>query len=54
MRVERVFIALNVTCVTWKSTSSSGWEYLIVWEDLSSSPMYAVDVLFELFLFCFG
>jgi len=26
----------------WKSTSSNGWEYLIVWEDLGLSPMYAI------------
>jgi len=25
----------------WKSTSLNGWEYLVVWEDLGSSPMYA-------------
>ena len=25
----------------WKSTNSNGWEYLIVWEDLGSSLMYA-------------
>ena len=30
--------------MTWKSTSSSGWEYLIVWEDLGSSPRYANNV----------
>jgi len=24
MRVERAFMALNVNCVTWKSTNSSG------------------------------
>jgi len=35
----------------WKSTSSYGWEYLIVWEDLGLSPMYAIYVLFNLFLF---
>jgi len=42
--------------IVWreKSTNSSGWEYLIVWEDLGSSLMYVVGVLFELFLFCFG
>jgi len=27
--------------MTWKSTSSSGWKYLIVWEDLGLSPRYA-------------
>ena len=27
--------------MTWKSTSSSGWEYFIMCEDLGSSPMYA-------------
>jgi len=25
--------------MTWKSTSSNGWEYFIVWKDLGSSPM---------------
>ena len=28
----------------WKSTNLSGWEYFIVWEDLGSSPMYALCV----------
>jgi len=27
--------------MTWKSTSSSGWEYFSVWKDLGSSLMYA-------------
>jgi len=27
MRVEGAFMALNIVDVTWKSTSSSGWEY---------------------------
>jgi len=31
--------------MTGKSTSSSGWEYLIVWEDLGSSPVYAFCVI---------
>jgi len=35
-------MAINVTDMTWKSTSPNGWEYLIVWEDLSLSPMYAI------------
>jgi len=35
----------------WKSTSLSGWEYLIVWEDLGSSPMYVIYMLFNLLLF---
>ena len=30
----------------WKSTSSNGWEYFIMWEDLGSSPMYVNYVLF--------
>jgi len=36
----------------WKITSSSGWEYLIVWEDLGSSLMYAnyVLLIYDLFL----
>ena len=32
----------------WKSTSSSGLEYFILWEDLGSSLMYAIYVLFIL------
>ena len=32
--------------MTWKSTSSNGWEYLVVWDDLGLSPMYACYVLF--------
>jgi len=36
--------------VTWKSTSLSGWEYLTVWKDLGSSPMYINYVLFDLLL----
>jgi len=35
----------------WKSASLNGWEYLIVWEDLGSSPKYAICVLFKLLLF---
>jgi len=27
MREEGAFMALNIVDVTWKSTSSSGWEY---------------------------
>jgi len=54
MWVERAFMALNVNCVMWKSASSNGWEYFIVWEDFGLSPMYAICVLFELFLFYFG
>ena len=34
----------------WKSTSSSGWEYFIVWEDLGLSPMYAK--LYVIFNIC--
>ena len=44
-------MTLNVIGMTWKSTSSIGWEYLVVWEDLGSSPMYAICVLFDLLLF---
>jgi len=36
--------------VTWNSTSSSGWEYLIVWEDLGLSPMYANIMLFYFYV----
>jgi len=35
----------------WKSTSSSGWEYLNVWKDLGSILMYVISVLFDLLLF---
>jgi len=35
----------------WKSTSSNGWECLIIWEDLGSSSLYAICVLFNLLLF---
>jgi len=34
--------------MTWKSTSSSDWEYLIVWQDLGLSPMYVIYVVFNL------
>jgi len=30
--------------MTWKSASSYGWEYLIVWKDLGLSPIYANNV----------
>jgi len=36
--------------MTWKSINSSGWEYLIVWEDLGSSPMYAILCVIKLVL----
>ena len=29
MWVQRTFKVINVECMTWKSTSSSGWEYLV-------------------------
>jgi len=29
----------------WKTTSSNGWEYLVMWEDLGSSSMYATVVI---------
>jgi len=32
--------------MTWKSTSLSGWEYLVVCKDLGLSPMYANYVIF--------
>jgi len=35
----------------WKSTSSNGWEYLVVWEDLGSSLMYVNCVLFNCYYF---
>ena len=37
--------------VTLKSTSSSGWEYSNVWEDLGLSPMYASFALFLYYYF---
>jgi len=51
MWVVEAFMTLNSDCMMWKSTSSSGWEYLIVWEDLGSSPMYANCVLFNYYCF---
>ena len=51
MRVVEGFIPFNSNCMMWKSISSSGWEYLIVWKYLSSSHMYANYVLFNLLLF---
>jgi len=35
-------MTLMLIIVVWKSTSSNGWEYLIMWGDLDSSPMYAI------------
>jgi len=35
----------------WKSTSLNGWQYLVIWEELGLSPMYAIYVLFNLLLF---
>ena len=26
----------------WKNISLNGWEYLVCWEDLGSSPMNAI------------
>jgi len=40
MWVERAFMTLNVNYVMWKSISSSGWKYFIVWEDLGLILMY--------------
>jgi len=34
MRVMGAFMVINIDCVTWKSTSSNGWEYLVIWKDL--------------------
>jgi len=33
-----------------KSTSSSGWEYFIVWEDLGSSLMYVIYLLLYFYI----
>jgi len=35
----------------WKITSSNGWEYLNVLEDLGLSSMYAICVLFNYYCF---
>jgi len=51
MQVLGAFVALNIDCMTWKSTSSNGWEYLIMWEDLGLSSMYANCVLFICYYF---
>ena len=32
--------------MTWKNTNLNGWEYLIVWKDLGSSPMYINCMIF--------
>jgi len=37
--------------MTWTSTSSSGWEYFLVCEDLGSSPRCDTWVLFKLCIF---
>jgi len=37
----------------WKSTSSNGWEYFIVWKDLGSSPKYINFVWLFCDWFCF-
>ena len=37
--------------MTWKSTSSSGWEYFDLWEDLGLSSMYTICVLFNYYFF---
>jgi len=43
--------------MVWKSTSSSGWEYLIVWEDLGLSSIcvnwFIIFVIIYLWLFYF-
>jgi len=46
MRVIEAFKAFNAESYNVKSTSSSGWEYLVVWKDLGLSLMYANCVLF--------
>jgi len=47
MRVMQPLWHLLLINVMWKSTSSSGSEYLIVWEDLGSSLMYAIGCYFK-------
>ena len=47
MCVVEAFMAFNANRCDMKSTSLSGWEYLIVWKDLGLSPMYAICVLFD-------
>jgi len=48
MRVVESLRHLMQIAMMWKSISSSGWEYWIVWKDLGSSLMYAIYVLFNL------
>jgi len=50
MRVIGAFKVFNADCYDVESTSSSGWEYFVVWEDLGSSPMYAIFMLFNLWI----
>jgi len=45
MRVGELIMTLIMSKMTWKSTSLSGWEYLMVWEDLGSSLLYVIFVL---------
>jgi len=39
-------MTINIKFYDVKSTSLNGWEYLIVWEELGLSLMYAICVLF--------
>jgi len=46
MQLVEAFMVFNVKVYDWKSTSSNGWEYLVCWEDLGSSPMYAIIYIY--------
>jgi len=48
MQVVGAFRACNSNMYDVKSTSLNGWEYLIVWEDVGSSLMFAIYALFNL------
>ena len=51
MQVVGAFKELIIDLLMWKIISLNGWKYLIVWDDLGSSLMYANCVLFNLLLF---
>jgi len=42
MRVGELIMLLIMRGMMWKSTSSNGWEYWIMWKDLGSSLIYAL------------
>jgi len=51
MRVVEAFITLNIDWCDVKKYYLSGWEYLIMWKDLGSSPMYVNCGLFNYYCF---